>query len=143
MACCLRTYRDRTISRWTVERHRDKMHLYMRETMKEKFARFVAEKAVVMQLSFDSTPMRLSATGLGNTKAVEVYVRHITARPADGEEMKYIPEVSAPANSPTAGVASTIMVEDLLSKNSHVAHAFARFLLTLTPYQRTKQPYAC
>ena len=113
MACCLRTYHDHTISRWTVERHRDKMHLYMRETTKEIFTRFVAEKAVVVQLSFDSTPMRLSTTGLGNTKAVEVYVRHITARSADGEEMKYIPEVSVPANSSSAGVASTIKVEDL------------------------------
>ena len=57
--------------------------------------------------------MRLSTTGQGNTKAVEVYVRLITARSEDGEEMKYLPEVSSPANSPSAGVASTIKVADL------------------------------
>ena len=85
----------------------------MRASIKGEFARFVAEKAVVPQLPFDSTPTRLSATGYGNEKSVDVYVRPLTDRSEQGGEMKYIPEVRVPANSSTAGVASTIKVADL------------------------------
>ena len=55
------------ISRWAVDRYRNRIQLYGVGYMKEVFSTFVREKAVVIHIY--STPMRLSTSGFGNTKA--------------------------------------------------------------------------
>ena len=89
------------------------MFNYMHGLQRERFAKFVAEHAVVLHAGSDSTPMRLSTSGTGNTGSLEIYVRTLVARSENGTEMKFIPELSRPENSTAAGVLSTITPADL------------------------------
>ena len=89
------------------------MYAYIQDDARQKFTRFVREKAVLLQVCTDSTPMRLSTGPLGNATSVEVYVRTIFAQVSDGEEMKFTPEISSPINSTAAGVLSTIPLSEL------------------------------
>ena len=86
----------------------------MMDVAREKFAFFVRHKAAVLQVSTDSTPMRLSAIPIGNASSLEVYVRTVVSLAADGEEMKFTPELSLPTNSTAAGALSAIPIKDLL-----------------------------
>ena len=106
------------------------MHKYAVDTMEEKFRLFLREKAVTLHLFFDSTPMRLSSSGYGNTKTVEVYVRLLVARAADGEEMKYFPELSAPECSSTFGVMSTIPLSGIFMGDFTHRPGFRVLLIT-------------
>ena len=57
--------------------------------------------------------MRLSTTGYGDAKSVEVYVMLLAARAPNGEERKYLPELSAPECSSASGFLSAIPLSEI------------------------------
>ena len=103
----------------------------MTEVSRGQFALFVKNKATILQVSSDSTPMRLSTSPIGSAGSLEVYARSITARAPDGEEMKYIPELILPVNSTAAGVMSSIMIKDLFIEELMSRPGFRVLLLVM------------
>ena len=103
----------------------------MLDTLRERFSRFVREKAALLHLALDSTPMRLSSTGYGNATSVEIYVRTLVARSQNGEEMKYMPVLSHPTDSTASGVLSTIPLKELFIEDL-VSRPCFKFLLITT-----------
>ena len=57
--------------------------------------------------------MRLTSNPSGRASRAEVYVRTIVSRSADGEELKYLPTLSAPMDIATSGILSTIRIGDI------------------------------
>ena len=74
--------------------------------------------------------MRLRTTGYGNAKSVEVYVRIVVARAANGGERKYFSELIAPECSSTSGVLPTIPISEIFAEDLMHRPGFRVLMIT-------------
>ena len=116
---------------------------YMYGLQRGRFSAFAAERAVVIHAWFDSTHMRLSNSGVGNTGSVEIYVRAIVGRSENGTEMKFIPELSRPGNSTAAGALSTIIPDGLFIPEFVSRPGFRILTITMNGIPTNRQQYDC
>ena len=83
------------------------MHIYIVDYLGKKFSRFLRDAALVLELSFDSTPMRIFSVS-EVSQSVEVFARLVTAHSSTGEKVSLHPELTAPTNTKVSGVLAAL-----------------------------------